>query len=212
MLGGGFGNAVYHFNGCLVVAVEEVDFKTFDAHGGVLFASNFQLAVEYVEYCPEYEFHSFLLSVSDQFRKVQFGNDGQHITAFGVVPAFVEHNKLDTVAAGEIYIIFVGIHVDTCLEGDTFQIPVIPPVPGHFPGFYPGSVAYAVGGCQCINQIVDGHIRIFFRHSQHTPGIRTGTFAAGYEIGCLCHILLSAPGIEICLGGVGGKYSFQGVS
>ena len=35
------------------------------------------------------------------------------------------------------YVIFIGIHIDTCLKGDTFQIPVIPPIPGYFSGLYP---------------------------------------------------------------------------
>ena len=130
-------DTIYHFNGSLIVTIQKVYFEAFDTHFGVLLAGGFQLFVEYIEYCPKNDINSFLFSVGNQFRKVQFRNDSQHITAFLVIPTLVEHYKLYIIPAGEVYVIFIGIHIDTCLKGDTFQIPVIPPIPGYFSGLYP---------------------------------------------------------------------------
>jgi cell division transport system permease protein len=78
-----------------------------------------------------------LLAVSNQCRQVEFRNHGQHITALRVVPTFIQYNELNTIFAGEVYIIFIGIHIDAGLEGYTFQVPVVPPVPGHLTGLDP---------------------------------------------------------------------------
>ena len=45
-----------------------------------------------------------------------------------LIHIFIQHNKLQSVPAGEIDIIFIRIHVDTGFKRHSFQIPVIPDV------------------------------------------------------------------------------------
>ena len=57
----------------------------------------------------------------------------ESISRFWIIPAFVQNNELDAVPAGKINVIFIGVHVDARLKRNPFQIPVVPPVPRHFP-------------------------------------------------------------------------------
>ena len=46
------GQAFHHFEGCLVITVEEVHLETLDAHVGIVLAGSLQLLVNNVEYRP----------------------------------------------------------------------------------------------------------------------------------------------------------------
>ena len=71
----------------------------------------------------------------------------------------------------KIYVIFVSIEVDACLEIHTFQIPVVPPVPSHLARFDPGSIAYFVGSSQGVHQIVGWHLGIVLCDGEDAPRI-----------------------------------------
>ena len=71
----------------------------------------------------------------------------------------------------KIYVIFVSFEIDARLEVHTFQIPVVPPVPGHLSGFDPGSIAYLVGSSQGVHQVVGWHLGIVFCDGEDTPRI-----------------------------------------
>ena len=136
-LGASLGDAVYHLGGLLVVAVEEIDFESFDAHGGVVVAGFVELLVQHVEDCPEDDADVFLLAVADEFGQVEVGDDGEHVAALGVVPAFVQNDVFESVLGGEVDVVAIGLLVDACLEAYAGDAPVVPPVPGHFAGTNP---------------------------------------------------------------------------
>ena len=71
----------------------------------------------------------------------------------------------------KIYVIFVSIEVDACLEIHTFQIPVVPPVPSHLARFDPESIAYFVGSSQGVHQIVGWHLGIVLCDGEDAPRI-----------------------------------------
>ena len=71
----------------------------------------------------------------------------------------------------KIYVIFVSIEVDACLEVHTFQIPVVPPVPSHLARFDPGSIAYLVGSSQGVHQVVGWHLGIVLCDGEDAPRI-----------------------------------------
>ena len=71
----------------------------------------------------------------------------------------------------KIYVIFVSIEVDACLEIHTFQIPVVPPVPSHLSRFDPGSIAYLVGSSQGVHQIAGWHLGIVLCDGEDAPRI-----------------------------------------
>ena len=130
-------DAIHHFDGSLIITIQEIHLKTFDSHIRIFLTSCFQLAVEYIKHRPKHYFHPFGFAVCYQLRQIKFGNNGQHIPALRIIPSFIQHNKLQSVPAGEIDIIFIRIHVDTGFKRHSFQIPVIPPIPCHFACLYP---------------------------------------------------------------------------
>ena len=169
------------------------------------------MAVEYIKHRPKHYFHPFGFAVCYQLRQIKFGNNGQHIPALRIIPSFIQHNKLQSVPAGEIDIIFIRIHVDTGFKRHSFQIPVIPPIPCHFACLYPWGITDTVGRSQSIDQVVDRHIRILLRNGQHTPRIGTGATATGYKIGSFSYIFLLPPRIKVCFSRIRSKDTFQSI-
>ena len=202
-------NTINHFHCSLVIPVKEIHFKTFDSHFSILPASLIQLRIQDIEHRPEYQLHSLALSISNQFRQIQFGNHSQHIPTLRVIPTFIQYYIFQPVPGSKINIILICIHVDTRLERYPFQVPVIPPVPSHFTRFYPGTVSNAVRRSQRIYQIIHRHFRILFCYSQDTPRIRTASFYACNVVLRFSHILLLAPWIEIRLFRIRSKHTFQ---
>ncbi len=95
-----------------------------------------------------------LLPYSMKLRQLDIVYWFQNASLFRVVPSFIKDDVFQTVIMSKIYVIFVSIEVDACLEIHTFQIPVVPPVPSHLARFDPGSIAYLVGSSQGVHQIV----------------------------------------------------------
>ena len=204
-------DAIHHFNGSLIITIQEIHLKTFDSHIRIFLTSCFQLAVEYIKHRPKHYFYPFGFAVCYQLRQIKFGNNRKHIPAFRIIPAFVQNNELDAVPAGKINVIFIGVHVNARLKRNPFQIPVVPPVPRHFPCLDPRSITDTVGRSQGIDQVVDRHIRILFSNGQHTPRIGTGATATGYKIGGFGYIFLLPPRIKVCFSRIRSKDTFQSI-
>ena len=69
---------------------------------------------------------------------------------------------------GEVDVIFIGVVVHAGLEIDAVEIPVVPPVPGHFAGLHPRKVAFCRRG-ERVYQVVVGQFRVFCGHDDHAP-------------------------------------------
>ena len=93
----------------------------------------------------------------------------------------------------KIYVIFVSFEIDARLEVHTFQIPVVPPVPGHLSGFDPGSIAYLVGSSQGVHQIAGWHLGIVLCDGEDAPRIASLARTYGDVIVGTLHIAHVSP-------------------
>ena len=171
MLGCAGSQAFHHFDGGLVVAVHKIHLETLDAHIGIGLADGFQILVHHVEDCPKHNIHALALTIFYEFRQLDIVYWFQNASLFRVVPSFIKDDVFQTVIMSKIYVIFVSIEVDACLEIHTFQIPVVPPVPSHLARFDPGSIAYLVGSSQGVHQIAGWHLGIVLCDGEDTPRI-----------------------------------------
>ena len=69
--------ALGHFDGRLVVAVEEIHLEALHAHLRILAASLVEVFVEHVEHRPQHHVNAFLAAIADESRQVD-GLDGIH--------------------------------------------------------------------------------------------------------------------------------------
>ena len=209
ILGALLGNAIGHFGGSLVVAVEEIDLEASDAHGRILLASRFELVVKHIEDGPKHQSHITLGSILDEFLQIERRDNCKHIACGRLVPTFVEHHELDAMNRRKVDVIAIGIHVDARLEGHTREVPVVPPVPGHLACLDPQGVADAVLRSQGIDKIGDGHFAIVACDAKDTPGegACAGTF--GDVVAALLHITHLAPGVIGHFGRIGSKFGVE---
>ena len=203
------GNAIGHFGGSLVVAVEEIDLEASDAHGRILSASLFKLVVEHIEDGPKHQSYITLGSISDEFLQIERRDNRQHITCGRLVPTFVEHHKLDAVSRRKVDVIAIGIHVDARLEGHTREVPVVPPVPSHLSCLDPRGVADAVLRSQGIDKIGDGHFAIVACDAKDSPGEGACAETFGNVVAALLHITHLAPGVIGHFGRIGSKFGIE---
>ena len=75
--------------------------------------------------------HALALTIFYELRQLDIVYWFQNASLFRVVPSFIKDDVFQTVIMSKIYVIFVSIEIDACLEIHTFQIPVVPPVPSH---------------------------------------------------------------------------------
>ena len=171
VLGGAGSQTFYHFDGCLVVAVHEIHLESLDAHISIGLADGFQVLVHHVEDCPEHDIHALALTIFYELGQLDIVYRFQNASLFRVVPSFIKDDVFQTVIMSKIYVIFVSIEVDARLEIHTFQIPVVPPVPSHLSRFDPGGIAYLVGSCQSVHQVVGWHLGIVLGDGKDAPRI-----------------------------------------
>ena len=209
MLGCAGSQAFHHFDGGLVVAVHKIHLESLDAHISIGLADRFQILVHYVEDCPEHDIHALALTIFYELRQLDIVYWFQNASLFRVVPSFIKDDVFQTVIMSKIYVIFVSIEVDACLEIHTFQIPVVPPVPSHLARFDPGSIAYLVGSSQGVHQVVGWHLGIVFCDGEDTPRIIALAGAGSDIIAGALYMAHMAPGIVSHLLRVGSEDGSQ---
>ena len=134
----------------LVVAVEEIDFESFDSHFRIMAADIFKVFFKRSESGPENYANTLVCSIFHNARHVYFGHDAEKFPAARHAPAVIHNHVLDAVFSREVYVVFVCLLVHSSLKVHSVNVPVVPPVPGHFARFYPGSVAYTAGRGQLV--------------------------------------------------------------
>ena len=209
MLGGAGSQTFHHFDGGLVVAVHKIHLESLDAHIGIGLADGFQVLVHHVEDCPEHDIHALALTIFYELRQLDIVYWFQNASLFRVVPSFIKDDVFQTVIMSKIYVIFVSIEIDACLEIHTFQIPVVPPVPGHLARFDPGSIAYFVGSSQGVHQIVGWHLGIVLCDGEDAPRIIALAGAGSDIIAGALYMAHMAPGIVSHLLRVGSEDGSQ---
>ncbi len=78
---------------------------------------------------PENNSDLFLSRMSQQFRHVDVGVDGEDIAE--LIPPFVQNDIFEAIFGGEIDVIFVGGSIEAGLEIDVIEVERVPPVPGY---------------------------------------------------------------------------------
>ena len=209
ILGTFLGDTIGHFDGSLVVAVEEIDLEACDAHGRILLASFVELVIKHIEDGPKHQFHIALGCISDEFLETECRDHRQHIAHSRLVPTFVEHHKLDTVSRCKIDVITIGFHIDARLERHSCQVPIVPPVPCHLAGLDPRSVANAVVRSQGIDEIGDGHFAVITRNVENSPRESPRSLTFGDMITAFLHITHLAPGVISHFGRIGSKFGVK---
>ena len=104
---------------------------------------------------------------------------------------------------------FISRRIDSYFKIHSADPPVVPPFPGHFPGFYPVVITDPVGSGQRIHQMIHRHLGIFCSHCHNSPG--KGTFI-GYPRNIRpagFHRLLTTPLILKRFLRIGCKHPFQ---
>ena len=140
VLGAHGGRTVYKLGHRLVVAVHEIDFESFDAHGGIVAAHLLHVAVEGPIPGPKHDAYPLCLGVRDQFGQVNLGHDLHQVGLEVDRPTLIEQHIGHTAAGRKVDVLLVGCIVDARLEGDTVEVPVVPPLPGRLARLNPGGI------------------------------------------------------------------------
>ena len=117
---------------------------------------------------PENQTDIPLRGICAKLRKVDFRNHLEEIGLKVHSPALVQNHILDAVRGSEIDIVLVGVVVNAGLEGNSLEIPVVPPVPGNLSGTHPGEISLSRLG-KTPDHVAFGKLTVFLRHYHHTP-------------------------------------------
>ena len=131
-------------HGLLVVPVDEIDLESLEAHLGVVAHRLLRVLHDAVVACPKDDSDPLPVSIGDEFLKVDVGVDQEEVSLGSLRPSLVHDDVLDAVRRREVYVVLVGLRVDSRAEIHSVKIPVVPPVPGHLPRFYPAPVSVLV--------------------------------------------------------------------
>ena len=153
-----------------IVAVVEVDLKAGNAHGGVVVEENFLSVDELGPGGPEDEFDVALGGVTDEFGKVNLGDDGGDVELLG--PAFVENDVGNVEEVGKVNVGFVGGGVDARGEGDVLQAPSVPPLPCDATGANPIKGVIGGGGEE-VGQVILVELGGYVGHHADAPGVES---------------------------------------
>ena len=169
------GNALCHLYGSLVVSVEEIHLEAFDAHGCIFAAGFVEMLVQYVKHRPQHDVDTLLATIGNQPRQVNVSNCVHDVAFRRIVPAFVEHDILQSEAGSEVNIILISFGVDTSFEVHTTQVPVVPPIPRHFSRLNPAGGSNFVRRSKRIDKVVNRHLRILLADGEDAPRIGSCT-------------------------------------
>jgi hypothetical protein len=83
--------------------------------------------------CPKDDADILAVSIGDKFLKVDVGIDQEQVGLRSLRPSLVHDDVLDAVRGREVYVVLVGLRVDSSPEIDSVKIPAVPPVPFPYP-------------------------------------------------------------------------------
>ena len=184
MLGGQGSKLVAGADYLLIVAVEEVHLESFHAQRGIVLHHVLGVVEQTAPRSPEDDAHPLTISIFDDGRNVDVGIQVGH-QVFLSAPSFVDDYIFNIVLLGEVDIVAIGVGIDAGTEGNTRQVPVVPPVPGHFSGFNPRSVFQPEGRCQQLSDIGREQLGIVVCHQHNAPGQSLLRFKSGSIFGTL---------------------------
>ena len=144
VLGGDPRHPFAELHGLLVVPVDEIDLESLEAHLGVVAHRLLRVLHDAVVACPKDDSDILAVGVGDEFLKIDVRVDQEQVRLRSLRPTLVHNDVLNAVRGSEVDVVLVGLRVDSSPEIDSVKIPVVPPVPGHLPRFYPAPVSVLV--------------------------------------------------------------------
>ena len=124
----------------LVVTVHEVNLEPFDAHLAIVPAHLLHVSLHRIIACPKNQADTSFFCISTQLLKAYLRNDLEQIRLLVDSPALVKYHVLNVVGSRKVDVVLVCVVVNTRLEVNTFDVPIVPPVPRHLAGLYPTDV------------------------------------------------------------------------
>ena len=153
----------------LVIPVEKIHLESLETHLGIMTADILHIAGECLITGPENQAYTPLPGIICKHLEVNLGNHLHKVSLEVHGPALVENHVLDSLSGGEVDIVFVGVVVDSGLEVNPIEIPVIPPVPGHLARAHPAVVGAVVRSGELPDHVVDGEVNVIVHHHHDTP-------------------------------------------
>jgi hypothetical protein len=138
-LGGLAGHAMIELDHPLIVSLHEVDLDARNAQSLEAVERFVHVFVEGAPQHPEDDADSLFLAVTQNLWEIDvriFVKDVHRRRS----PAFVEEDVFDAMFGGEVDKVFVCRCVDARAEIDSRDVDSVPPIPGNFARFDPGSV------------------------------------------------------------------------
>lgn len=134
------GNVLVELHDKLVVPVHEIHLESLDTHLGIVLEYPFDVLVDGLVPCPQDKTYVLCLGIGQKLFKVDLRDDLVKIGLLVDSPAFIEDDLFNAMLGSEIDVVLVSGIVDSGLEIDSVDVPVVPPVPCNLSGLYPAPV------------------------------------------------------------------------
>ena len=173
----------------LVVALHEVDLDSLHAPLFILRQCLIDPVMEALPHHPEYDADILRSSVGTDLFHVKSVSHVKHIA--NVVPPLVQDHVFNAILRRKVYVMFIGLTIEPCLEVNTKKIIGIVPVPCHLARSDPTEVNTADRRCA---KPVD---HLAFNQACVIPGDDENPPREGACAGCTCNIILSFRNIDV---------------
>ena len=214
VLGGCLGYILVELHDKLVIAVHEIDLEALDTHFRIVLEHTLDVLINGLIASPEDESHILGFSVGEEFLEVYLRHDLEEVRLLVDSPALVEDDVLDAVLGGEIDVVFVSLVIDSGLEINTVDVPVVPPVPSHLSGLDPAPIGVLVGrGAEQPGQVRVHEVLLLFEYSHNPPGETPAGLGGGDVVVTALHNALKhVVAADLCLVGNSGVDPVKGFS
>ena len=178
----------------LIAALHEVHLDALHSPLLKLIECRNQLIIQRLPRRPQNEADVLLLRVIDQLLHVQVRSHFQQIPQ--LVPAVIQDDVRNPVFRREVNVVLIGFRVDARLKIHSIDVPIIPPIPGHFPRLDPRSVLNFRRPLQQIHDIVGQQISIVISNAKHSPGKSSSSRGLSNVVGGLHRLVVAVAGLH----------------
>ena len=194
-----FHDAVDHVNAFLVIPVKEIDLESFHPDSRIVGRSLFQFIIQDISNRPDKNSDSTrggIFNHPDQIKVYAFTQ--RHDVIPGR-PSFVHHNVGKSEAGGEIDVSEIGLGVDTRLEVNSRQPPVVPPFPGTQTRLHPIPLRRVTFAWlrQQIDKVIDRQFLVFIRNRHNPPRVSPSRGGPRDHILPCGDLLLATRGMDV---------------
>ena len=150
---------------------------------------------------PEDESHILGFRIGEEFLKIYLRHDLEEVRFLVDGPALVEDDVFDAVFGGEIDVVLISLVVDSRLEINAVEVPVVPPVPSHLSGLDPAPVGVFVRWLpKQPGQVRVHEVLLLFEYSHNPPGEAAACLGGGdVVVAALHNALKHVVASDLCL-------------